>query len=130
LIRIELLVNSYPGASAITESPASRKDPTPYRQDGGSTSGHFPYWSRTIRYWDLDIVSSLIEPEPPSWDMPSYVIVEPLPVAEWPMLSCGMLMWGMPSCRMLDELFAKAGAAKDAATRAVAAQCWDTFEHG
>ena len=78
-------------------------------------------------------MSWLIEPEPPSWDMLSWlmalvwpmvlcVIAEPLPVPEWLMLSCDMLLWIIASCDAPDELWAKAGTANAAATRAAAAK--------
>jgi hypothetical protein len=96
-----------------------------------------------FRYWVFDIVSWLIEPEPPSWDMVSWLmapespivscaIAELLDVPEWPMLSWpvlplpvlswDVLLGDIVSCDVLDELWAKAGTANTAATRAAAAK--------
>ena len=67
------------------------------------------------------------------WDMLSWLVELPFPMvscpmcdsfdmAVWPMLSWDMVLWDVVSCDMVDVLWAKAGTANAAATRAAAAK--------
>jgi hypothetical protein len=61
---------------------------------GSLSAGHSRPFRQAwpTRYWDFDMLSWLIEPEPLSWDMVSLLIVscfmpEPFDIVEFPVLS-------------------------------------------